>query len=114
MNGYISQNFCTNPSAPVTAAATGKDEPQLNLSRESFTLYPNPTSGNFTLVQKGEKANGSVKVEVYSMTGEKVMTEQMIGEKSHEFHFSNIPVGLYFVKVVAGDYVETIKLVKTR
>ncbi len=114
MNGYISQNFCTNPSAPVTAAATGKDEPQLNLSRESFTLYPNPTSGNFTLVQKGEKANGSVKEEVYSMTGEKVMTEQMIGEKSHEFHFSNIPVGLYFVKVVAGDYVETIKLVKTR
>ncbi len=114
MHGYISQNFCTNPSAPITAAATGKDEPQLNLSNANFTLYPNPTSGNFTLVQKGEKVYGSVKVEVYSMTGEKVMTEQMIGEKSHEFRFSSIPVGLYFVKVVAGDYVETIKLIKTR
>ena len=65
-------------------------------------------------MQKGENAYGSVKVEIYSMNGEKVMTEQMIGEKSHEFRFASIPVGLYFVKVVAGDYVDTIKLIKTR
>ncbi len=114
MHGYISTVYCINPNVPITAAATGQDGPQLNLSHAYFTLYPNPTSGNFTLVQKGEKVYGSVKVEVYSMTGEKVLTEQMIGEKSHEFHFSNIPVGLYFVKVVADEYVETIKLVKTR
>ena len=84
------------------------------LSNAWFTLYPNPTSGNFTLMQKGERTFGSVKVEVYSMKGEKVMTERMVGEKSHEFSFASIPVGLYFVKVVADDYVETIKLVRTR
>ena len=28
--------------------------------------------------------------------------------------FAVMPVGLYFVKIVAEDYVETIKLVKTR
>ncbi|MCX6269406.1 MAG: T9SS type A sorting domain-containing protein [Bacteroidetes bacterium] len=48
------------------------------------------------------------------MSGEKVMTEQMVGEKKHEFRFSDIPVGLYFVRVVADNYVETIKLIKTR
>ena len=114
MHGYISTTFCVNPNVPITAAATGQDEPQMNLSHANFTLYPNPTSGNFTLVQKGEKVYGTVKVEVYSMNGEKVMTEQMIGEKSHEFRFASIPAGLYFVKVVAEDYVETIKLIKTR
>ena len=86
----------------------------MSLSLASFTLYPNPTNGNFTLVQNGEKTYGTVKVEVYSMSGEKVLTERMIGEKKHEFRFSEIPAGLYFVKVVADDYVETIKLVKTR
>jgi hypothetical protein len=53
-------------------------------------------------------------VEVYSMNGEKVLTEKMIGEKKHEFRFSEMPNGLYFIKVVADDYNETIKLVKTR
>jgi len=80
----------------------------------NFTLYPNPTNGNFILVQKGSRTFGSVKVDVYSMSGEKVMTERMIAEKKHEFGFSDIPAGIYFVKVIADDYVETIKLIKTR
>ena len=114
MHGYISTTYCLNPAAPITAAATGQDEPQMNLSTTNFTIFPNPTSGNFTLVQKGEKTYGTVKVEVYTMNGEKIMTERMIGEQRHEFQFSDIPAGLYFVKIVADDYVETIKLIKTR
>ncbi len=113
MHGYISTTYCLNPAAPITAA-TGQDEPQVGLSNAKFNLFPNPTSGNFTLVQKGEKTYGTVKVEVYTMNGEKIMTERMIGEQRHEFQFSSIPVGLYFVKIVADDYVETIKLIKTR
>ncbi|MCX6303729.1 MAG: choice-of-anchor J domain-containing protein [Bacteroidetes bacterium] len=114
MHGYISNTYCLNPSAPITASTTGQDEPQVNLAHAYFTLYPNPTSGNFTLVQKGDKTYGTVKVEVYSMNGTKVLTESMVGEKSHEFRFTNIPVGLYFVKIVADDYVETIKLIRSR
>ncbi|MFZ4520577.1 MAG: T9SS type A sorting domain-containing protein [Bacteroidales bacterium] len=114
MHAYISNTYCLNPASPITAAVTGQDEPQMNLNHAYFTLYPNPTSGNFTLVQKGDKSYGNVKVDIYSMNGEKVLSEVMIGEKSHEFNFSGIPVGLYFVKVVADDYVETIKLIKTR
>ncbi|MCX6277861.1 MAG: T9SS type A sorting domain-containing protein [Bacteroidetes bacterium] len=77
-----------------------------------FTLYPNPTNGNFTLVQKGDRQYGSVKVEIFGMRGDKVLSSQMIGEKKHEFVASALPAGLYFVKVVADDYTETIKLIK--
>ena len=80
----------------------------------SFSLFPNPTNGNFTLVQKGETTFGNVKIEVFNMSGSRVMTGQMVGEKRHEFASSALPAGIYFVKVVADDYVETIKLIKTR
>ena len=40
------------------------------------------------------------------------MTETIIGEKMHDFRFSDMATGLYFVKVVADGYVETMKLVK--
>ena len=63
-------------------------------------------------MQKGVKFYNNVKVEVYSLHGEKIMTETMIGEKKHEFRLPDIVTGLYFVKIVADDYVETIKLVK--
>ena len=116
MTGKIMPNgpFCSVAPIAAAAVATGKDELPVVTERASFSLYPNPTNGNFTVVQKGDASFGNVKVEVYTMNGEKVMTESMIGQKQHEFSFAEMQNGLYFVKVIADDYVETIKLVKTR
>jgi hypothetical protein len=113
MLAKITTQFCNVAKSPV-ASATGTDEPEVSLNHAFFTLYPNPTTGNFTLVQKGDKAYGTVKVEIFSMNGSRVMTGQMIGEKKTEFVTSALPTGIYFVKIVADDYVETIKLIKTR
>ena len=48
------------------------------------------------------------------MRGERVFKAEMVGEKLHEFSTSEMPTGLYFVKIIADDYTETVKLVKTR
>jgi hypothetical protein len=104
--------WCSSTKMTEVVASGGETTLATELAR--FTLYPNPTNGNFTLVQKGDRTFGNIRVEVYSMSGEKILTESMIGEKKHEFRFSDMATGLYFVKVVADDYVETIKLVKTR
>jgi hypothetical protein len=103
--------FCS--SSKITEVAADAGEAPAVTERAAFNLYPNPTNGNFTLVQRGDRTLGDVKVEVFNMSGKKVMTETMIGAR-HEFRFADMPGGLYFVKVVADNYVETIKLVKTR
>ena len=108
----LTNEFCS--TSKMTEVAGRKDETPLMTERSFFSLFPNPTNGNFTLVQKGDRKYANVKVEVYSMSGEKILTESMIGEMKHEFRFADVPNGLYFVKVVADDYVETIKLVKVR
>jgi hypothetical protein len=108
----LTNEFCS--AAKMTEVAGGKVETPLVTERSFFSLFPNPTNGNFTLVQKGDRNYRNVKVEVYSMSGEKVLADGMIGETKHEFRITDMPAGLYFVKVVADDYVETIKLVKVK
>jgi hypothetical protein len=115
LHGLISTGtYCggATPSLPAVKAA-GQEE-TVSFEQAFFTLYPNPTNGNFTLVQKGDRQFGNVKVEIYGMRGDKVLSSQMIGEKKHEFMTSSLPAGIYFVKVVADNYTETIKLIKTR
>ena len=113
MLGMISTGtYCPGQAKSLISADAGSDENLFNINQVNFTIYPNPTTGNFTLVQKGDKLYGNVTVEVFSMRGEKVMTETIIGEKMHDFRFSDMATGLYFVKVVADGYVETMKLIK--
>ncbi|MEI6434823.1 MAG: fibronectin type III domain-containing protein, partial [Bacteroidota bacterium] len=113
MHGYISTGtYCGGAIPPMPAVMANLEPVEPALDQPFFTIYPNPTNGNFTLVQKGGRHYGNVKVEVYGMRGEKVLSSRMIGEKKHEFVTSALPAGLYFVKVVADDYTETIKLIK--
>ncbi|MCX6303735.1 MAG: T9SS type A sorting domain-containing protein [Bacteroidetes bacterium] len=113
MHGYIAPGtYCAAPALPIMAAGAGESVPNTRADLASFSIFPNPTTGNFTLVQKGAKLYDKVNIELYSIHGEKVACERMIGEKSHDFGLSTMPAGLYFVKVVADGYVETIKLVK--
>jgi hypothetical protein len=116
MHGYITVNnqYCLQSPAMVTALTGGVEEVTFTSDVNSFIIYPNPTSGNFTLEQKSTRVYEKVVAEVYSMRGERLMTREMVGEKKHEFWTSDLPHGLYFVKIVADEYVETFKLVKIR
>ena len=75
----------------------------------SFTIYPNPSTGNFTLSFNQEVENGSVQVLDY--TG-KIILEKNSLESNMIFDISNIPSGLYFVKVVSANGISMEKLIK--
>jgi hypothetical protein len=116
MHGYITTDnlYCGQKSPSLPKVVDGEDEPVLISQTPSFRIYPNPTSGNFTVEQKSAKTFDHVMIEVYGMRGEKIMSDQMAGMKIREFSISGISSGVYFVKVVTGEYVETIKLIKTQ
>jgi len=117
MLGRIVTNnqYCPGWSPYSIVSVVEGVEPVQEIQLQSdFVLYPNPTTGNFVLEQKGDKLFGNVRIEVYGMRGDKVLAHQLTGSKKHEFSLSNVPTGLYFVRIVADDHVETIKLVITR
>ena len=113
MHGKIFDGaYCGYKSPSLVNSAEGTVEQPVILQNSSFKLYPNPTTGNFTLEQTSGSLHESVKVEIYGIQGGRVMSGELTREKKHEFSISDFPAGLYFVKVVAGNEAETIKLVK--
>lgn len=114
MHGQILQYgpFCppsdksTSPSANPGTLFSANEEIM-------FKAYPNPTDGNFTLIQKGDNPFNNVKLEMLNMRGEIIITRELSGQKSYTFSISDYPSGFYFLKLVDDDHVETIKLIKT-
>ena len=112
MWGYIAPSgpFCVTPSMP--AVVESEDLIPLSTQHSFFTIYPNPTTGNFILELKGDIPFGDVSIRIYGMRGETILTKVLNGENKHEFSLSDKPVGVYFIHVITGDKAETVKIIK--
>jgi hypothetical protein len=79
-----------------------------------FAIYPNPTSGIFTLLNKGEVMTDKAQVDIFDMRGDRVLTASYAGEQTHLFTVNDLSPGLYFLKVISGKRIESFKLIVTR
>ena len=115
MHGYITttNEYCGSLPPAMVAVTTGVNEFPESAPGTRFMIFPNPTTGKFTLVQKEGFSAEKVEVVIFGMHGEKLLSTVYPGTKEHEFVLQNLPVGLYFVRIVSGGYVETIKLIRT-
>ena len=121
LQGYIAPagNLCVTPLMPsvVTGAVPSMVINETELSavsgQSSFTIYPNPTSGKFTLELSAEIPGSSVvRIEIYGMHGEMFLNEQFIGEMKHEFSLEDIPAGIYFIRVLGEEVSGSGKVIK--
>jgi hypothetical protein len=116
MHGYISTEFCTNPSNPVVNYLV-----QANVVKASFAeinghngvrIYPNPAGNQFTIELQGEETAGLQKLEIYSLAGMKMIEQDCSGSRKQTVPVVDLAPGVYFVKVMAGGKMITLKLVK--
>jgi plastocyanin len=73
----------------------------LQVDKNNIAIYPNPTSGNFTLVVSDFK-NEEMQVRITNATGEEVYTlqkEKVNRTYSKEISLQNISKGIYFVQI---------------
>ena len=114
MHGYITTTgqYCGTKAPLVPATLSDGKQSEIPETKVSFTVYPNPSSGNFTLELRGDFQTEKVQVDVYGILGEKVLTATINGERKHEFSLSARPSGVYFIRVISGDKSETAKIIK--
>ncbi|MDP1620867.1 MAG: T9SS type A sorting domain-containing protein [Bacteroidales bacterium] len=66
-----------------------------------FKVYPNPTTGTFTLELAGLDQTKIARVEIFSMAGYKLLVAELNGGGSHVLSLSGKPAGIYLIKVVS-------------
>jgi hypothetical protein len=112
MWGYIAPAgpFCTYPSMPVMAGI--QENPDKGRVELSFKIYPNPTSGNIVLEIMKETSKEQIVAEVYGITGNRVITKTLHGEHNCVISLSDKPAGIYIIRVIMGDKVETARIVR--
>jgi hypothetical protein len=109
-------NYCNQP-APLLASETYQESTELVLNEafeqhSNIKIYPNPTTGQFTLEFINAETNGSRLVEIYSMMGELIISREISGEQSWRFNLAGKAKGIYIVRVVQGSEMEIWKVVK--
>ena len=81
---------------------------------KKWTLYPNPSSGKFTL-ECFDSANSIIKLEFYNLVGKLLIKDEFIPEQNKVvFSTSNLPNGIYLLKVQSKDKSDEIKVIITK
>lgn len=80
-----------------------------------ISVYPNPTSGLFTLTFKGEEAT-HYQIDIMDIMGKKVSSFDGIFLRDNKVDFSlaQEPSGIYFIKITSGKEVQVNKLILTK
>ena len=112
MHGLITSTGLNCGMLEPSIIAVAGFEPGNTIEKSSFTVYPNPTTGFVTLKQKGDKAYGALRMELFGLHGEKLRIPEMKHGRKHRFSLADAPPGLYFLRVFTGESVETIKISK--
>ncbi len=77
-------------------------------NKESWSIYPNPTSGEFNIKLNDPKLSGGEFI-IYSLDGKKIMQHKLNGNK-FKFNEPKMRPGVYFITLILGNDVETKKL----
>ncbi|HLP14318.1 MAG TPA: T9SS type A sorting domain-containing protein [Flavobacteriales bacterium] len=98
----LTNGSCTDSTACTSVVGTGVNE----INAIDFTVYPNPTNGDFTLVSP---VAGDVTV--LSIEGKVILNRVKMNASQQTFNLTNVDRGVYFVRLSNAKGEKTIKLV---
>jgi hypothetical protein len=76
-----------------------------------FKVYPNPTDGNLYLELDQKYRDVKTEINIFGITGKVVLIKELFGSDSYQFSFTDGSKGIYFIRVIMGDRIETKKII---
>jgi len=105
---------CVLPLAMVASeeVVVPEELPEITSRESFFKVFPNPTTGSFNLELTGETEETRIIVEVYSMMGDRLLQNELYGMMRYEFNLSELPRGVYLIRVMKGTQMGVERLIK--
>ncbi len=119
--GYFDAHITTNgtycgmplPPLPGNPAILPEDVETVLAGSSLFNVYPDPTTGIFTLELKDDPQGLSgCNVEIYGMHGEMVMNENLTGGRKHNLSLEGRSAGIYLIRVGNGVKSGSLRIIK--
>ena len=111
--GFFCDTVSTMPGANKMSGEILQDQFTENFNEDSFfRIYPNPSTGIFTLELKEVAESSDIAIEIYSLIGEKIAKLNMYTSLTYQINLTDRLPGIYLVKVMQNKKIGTIKLIK--
>lgn len=97
---------------PISCTHSGQmefEDVSPDASTASFSVFPNPGNGAFTIQLSGE---GSTNIVVLNMMGQVVAEQNSVTAANTTLNLTEQPAGVYLVKVVTGDHTQVKRIIK--
>ncbi len=78
----------------------------------SYSLFPNPNNGEFTVIVNPGTMAENAKIEIYNLLGECIYNRAIQHERTLSIDISDQASGLYFLTITNNTSKETIKMLK--
>jgi hypothetical protein len=113
LRGYITENsqYCPPVAAPVKSAGISSVNP-LPSGTFSFRIFPNPASAEVTVDLQGVAAEVQSRLELFGIRGNRISAQTIEGPGNYSFSVADLPTGVYCVRIISGDQVQTRMVVK--
>ena len=111
-SGTITINNCTAITGlSISCVPTEIAEAQSIYSENK--VWPNPSTGKLFINAKSEE-KATVSLSVINQLGEIILSEDYINNGKKELSLEKYPVGIYFVRLKSGNYIDTRKVILLR
>lgn len=83
---------------------------EISLTNNQLIIYPNPTKDDIYIISTNERINS---YSILNTNGQRVMNKENIKANKEKINLSNIPKGMYIIKIITDNNVYSRKVIKT-
>lgn len=76
------------------------------------SIYPNPTDGMVTIEKRLAKEGESMFLDIFDMKGTRVMQTDISSETILTIALKEKPTGIYLIRVITNETIQTFRLLK--
>ncbi len=114
MLGHITTTaqYCSSISSPAFKSGEMTGAGLIQPAGFSFKLFPNPASSQVTVYIQEVAKGVQSRMELFGIGGNRISDQTITGSGSYSLSLTDIPSGVYFIRIISGDKVQTKMLVK--